>query len=59
MVILNTYIVHYKNGSTLTIYASNMSGAKEQVRMLANWIDRIERVYKSGERATVPFWKEW
>ena len=55
MVILNTYIVHYKNGSTLTIYASNMSGAKEQVRMLANWIDRIERVYKSGERATVPF----
>ena len=55
MVILNTYIVHYKNGSTLTIYASSLSGAKEQVRMLADWIDRIERVYKNGERATAPF----
>ena len=52
---INTYIVHYKNGSTLTISASNMSGAKEQVRLLADWIDRIERVYQSGERSVAPF----
>lgn len=55
MLNLNDYIVHYKNGSTLTISASNLNGAKAQVRLLAPYIDRIERVYKSGERATPPF----
>ena len=55
MTTIHTYIVHYKNGSTLTISASNLSGAKEQVRLLADWIDRIERVYQSGERAIAPF----
>ena len=55
MINIHTYIVHYKNGSTLTISASNLSGAKAQVRLLADWVDRIERVYKSGERSTAPF----
>ena len=47
---INTYIVHFKNGSQMTISASNLSGAKAQTRLLAPYIDRIERVYKEREK---------
>lgn len=50
---INTYIVHYKNGGKLIISASNMSGAKAQTRLLAPYIDRIERVYKKDGEPNV------
>lgn len=50
---INTYIVHYKNGGKLIISASNMSGAKAQTRLLASYIDRIERVYKKDGEPNV------
>lgn len=52
---INTYIVHFHNGSTLTITASNLSGAKAQVQLLAEWVAWVERVYQSGERSVAPF----
>ena len=50
---INTYIVHYKNGGKLIISASNMSGAKAQTRLLAPYIDHIERVYKKDGEPNV------
>lgn len=53
MTILNTYIVHMKSGGKMLISASNMSGAKAQTRLLAPYIDRIERVYKKDGEPNV------
>ena len=53
MININTYIVHYKNGGKLIISASNMNGAKAQTRLLAPYIDRIERVYKKDGEPNV------
>ncbi len=50
---INTYIVHMKSGGKMLISASNMSGAKAQTRLLAPYIDRIERVYKKDGEPNV------
>ena len=52
---IHTYIVHFKNGGTCTITASNISGAKAQMLGVLPYVAFIERVYQSGERATAPF----
>lgn len=53
MTILNTYIVYLKSGGTMMISASNMSGAKSQMRLMAQYVDHIERVYKKDGEPNV------
>ena len=52
---INTYIVHFKNGGTCTITASNISGAKAQMLGVLPYVAFIERVYQSGKRAVKHF----
>ena len=52
---INKYIVHLNNGGTFEIYASNMSGAKMQTKSFAKFVERLERVYKTGNRAACPW----
>ena len=52
---INTYIVHFKNGETATITASNIRGAKAQMIAVLPYVAFIERVYQSGQRAIAPF----
>lgn len=52
---INKYIVHLNNGGTFEIYASNMSGAKMQTKSFAKFVERLERVYKTGNRAAYPW----
>lgn len=51
----NKYIVYLNNGDTLEVYASNLSGAKAQTASFNKYVHRVERVYKTGNRAVCPW----
>ena len=52
---INKYIIHLNNGDTFEICASNMSDAKMQIESFAKFVEKLERVYKTGSRAACPW----
>lgn len=52
---MNNYIIHFNDGNTHKMTAKNLAEVKIEMQWMTKYIDRIERVYKTGERATCPF----
>ena len=52
---VNVYRVFLDTGETIEICASNVEGATAQVSNISKYVNRIERIYKSGKRAVCPW----